>query len=101
MEYTELQKVQFKESFARKQKRQIVVVFPVLAAFVAVILGQEPGSRSIYGIPVVAWVPIFAVLIVAALIFSSRNWRCPACDGYLGRGFHPTFCPKCGVQLRS
>jgi hypothetical protein len=101
MEYTELQKVRFKESFARKQKRQLVVAFPVLAAFVAVILGQEPGSHSIYGLPVVAWVPIFAILIVAVLIFSSRNWRCPACDGYLGRGFHPTFCPKCGVQLRS
>lgn len=48
MEYTELQKVRFKELFARKQRRQLVVAFPVLAAFVAVILGLE-DTRSWLG----------------------------------------------------
>lgn len=100
MEYTELQRKRFKESFARKQRRQLLVAVPVLALLVALILGQEHGSHASYGIPFIVWVPILAVLIVAVLIFSSRNWRCPACGGYLGRGFHPAFCPKCGVELR-
>ena len=32
--------------------------------------------------------------------FSFRNWRCPACNGYLGRSMSMNFCPKCGVELR-
>mgnify|MGYP001402959415 CR=1 FL=1 len=42
---------------------------------------------------------IFAVL-GAILVFSFRNWRCPACEGHLGKGMGARFCSKCGVQLR-
>jgi len=40
------------------------------------------------------------VLVAAAVIFSFANWRCPACNGYLGRGINPKFCSKCGTELR-
>jgi rubrerythrin len=40
------------------------------------------------------------MVVAGALIFSFVNWRCPACTRYLGRGWNPKFCPKCGVQLR-
>jgi predicted RNA-binding Zn-ribbon protein involved in translation (DUF1610 family) len=34
------------------------------------------------------------------LVFSLRNWRCPACNKYLGKGTLPHYCPNCGVELR-
>jgi hypothetical protein len=34
------------------------------------------------------------------LIFSFRNWRCPACDKYLGKAIGPRFYAKCGVALQ-
>ena len=40
------------------------------------------------------------VLVAGALIFSFRNWRCPACNRYLGKQYSPKFCSKCGVVLQ-
>jgi rubrerythrin len=44
--------------------------------------------------------PVIVALVVGALVFSLKNWRCPACDKYLGKGISPSFCPKCGVALQ-
>ncbi|TMQ49613.1 MAG: hypothetical protein E6K73_09610 [Candidatus Eisenbacteria bacterium] len=55
---------------------------------------------SAYGLSPVVFGPAFLVLVAAAVIFSFANWRCPACNGYLGRGINPKFCSKCGTELR-
>jgi len=46
------------------------------------------------------WGPVLVIHIVAMFAFCIRNWRCPARDKYLGRGFHPKYCSKCGVPPR-
>ena len=100
MEYIEPQKETVRTTFARRRRHQLVVGLPVMIVIVAAILGDEPGAGSVYGLPVVLWAPVLAIVVATALIFSFVNWRCPACNRYLGRGWNPKFCPKCGVQLR-
>lgn len=99
MEYTEPQKANFRTMFARRRRHQLVVSVPVMIVIVAAIFGDEPGAGSVYGLPVAIWAPALAIVVGAALIFSFLNWRCPACNRYLGRGLNPKFCPRCGVQL--
>lgn len=71
MEYTEEQETAFKQQFAERRRRQIVVAGPA-----------------------------FVVLVISALAFSLWNWRCPACNRYLGKGARPRFCAKCGAPLQ-
>ena len=42
---------------------------------------------------------ILAVFILRALVFSIKNWRCPACDASLRGESSPRSCPKCGVPF--
>jgi hypothetical protein len=90
MEYTELQKAEFREAYAARRTRQLVftVVFIVLIVPVAI------ASDRVKGLPILLF-----ILVFGGLAFSLRNWRCPACNGYLGRTFNPKFCQKCGAQL--
>lgn len=43
---------------------------------------------------------ILILVAVCCLIFSLFNWRCPACNRYLGNSILPKYCKKCGVKLR-
>lgn len=100
MEYTEEQKAAFKQQFAERRKRQIVLAVPLVVLFVAfAILSDDKGS-GILGLPMTVAGPVFAVFVIGAVAFSLWNWRCPACNRYLGKGASPRFCAKCGVPLR-
>jgi hypothetical protein len=44
-------------------------------------------------------IALFAIAI-GWVIFDGQNWRCPACDNYLGRAFNPKHCRRCGIELR-
>ena len=92
-------KPQIIEEFKRRRTRQLMVVAPVILA--AVFLGwiQDHRSVSIAGLSSSALVGLAIAVVVGAVIFSLSNWRCPACNRYLGKVFNPSFCPKCGVQL--
>lgn len=102
MEYTEQQKVTFKEQFTRRRRRQIMITVPVVAIFIglAAFADDEGNIPILTGIPPEVLVPVVVVLVGMALAFSFRNWRCPACDKYLGKGINPHFCPKCGAPLQ-
>jgi hypothetical protein len=101
MEYTEAQKVAFKHEFAARRKRQIMLAVPVVALVIIVAMfADERNGRVVLGIPAGFVGPAFLTIMVAAVAFSFRNWRCPACDKYLGKGMSPRFCPKCGVALQ-
>ncbi|MDM8521716.1 hypothetical protein QUF64_16855 [Anaerolineales bacterium HSG6] len=42
---------------------------------------------------------IFAVIFIGAIAASIYQYRCPACNGSLGRGPYDNHCQHCGVQL--
>jgi hypothetical protein len=98
MEYTDGQKASFKQEFAARRKRQLILAVPLLAVFIgfAVLADERNGGL----VPTAVVAPAFLLLVGGAFVFSFRNWRCPACDKYLGKGISPRFCPKCGVALQ-
>ena len=100
MEYTEQQKAQFREQFAVLRKRQWIAVIPAVAAALSVGLIDENANRPVAGLPQSVIIGVVFAVFIGVLIFSLRNWRCPACSGYLGRVMNPKFCSKCGAELR-
>jgi len=101
MEYTEQHKAAFKEQFLLRRKRQIVLAIPlVVLVVVFAALGEGKNGEAVLGLSPAVIGPAFLLFVVGALVFSLRNWRCPACDGYLGKGINPRFCPGCGAALQ-
>ena len=78
--------------FRKRKIRQYLLAIPMVLAVALLLLGK----RSDDGVQVIAGLG----LIVAMVAFSFWNWRCPACNKYLGRGSAPTFCSKCGAALK-
>ena len=85
--------------FKTRQRRQWAVTLPIIAAvFFLLWLADHGGSIggiscSSLGVPSVA-------VVAGLVIFSLQNWRCPACNGYLGKAISPRFCSKCGAALQ-
>jgi hypothetical protein len=101
LEYTDEQKATFKHQFAERRRRQIILAVPLVTLVVAfAVFTDERNQLALPGVPASMVAPFFFAVVVGALIFSLRNWRCPACDRYLGKGVSPRFCPKCGVALQ-
>jgi hypothetical protein len=101
LEYTDEQKATFKQQFALRRKRQLILAVPLVAMVLGfAVLTDERNHVTLPGLPASMVPPIFFAVVVGALVFSLRNWRCPACDKYLGKGVSPRFCPKCGVALQ-
>ena len=100
MEYTQEQLDGFRTSFARKRRRQIILIVPLFAVIILVAAASDDSSSNIAGLPAAVVGTMGILLILGALAFSLYNWRCPACNGYLGRSASPRFCSKCGVPLQ-
>lgn len=101
MEYTEQQKADFRQQFRVRRQRQLILAVPLVPLFVGfAVLLDERTDGTVLGVPLSVAGPAFLIFIVAAIVFSFRNWRCPACDRYLGKGFSPKFCQQCGAPLQ-
>jgi len=99
MEYTEQQKAEFVALYTRRRRRQIAVSFALVPVLLFVVLRQHRAHEPFLGAsPEFAMGAVLAI-VGGALIFSFRNWRCPACDRYLGRSLFQRHCPSCGVGL--
>ena len=99
MEYTEEEQASFKRQFATSRKRQIIMVIPLLAFYIAAALLTDEKTGLLFWMPRAITLTAFTVVLAGAIIFSLRNWRCPACKKFLGGGRH-RFCSNCGVALR-
>lgn len=100
MPYTAEQEMEFKRQFAVRRRRQILLVVPFVLFFIAITMARNGRGLDRLGLPPEAVSGAFLIFAIAGVLFSLRNWRCPACNGYLGRGMSPRFCPKCGVGLQ-
>ena len=103
MEYTEDQEVLHIEEFAKIKRRQVfatVLFVPFMLAFVAFAGTADPKTGVAFGISPFVIMPVLVLAFISIVAFSLKNWRCPACNKYLGKGFNPSYCPKCGAQLQ-
>lgn len=94
--YSETQKQEHKRVFAERRRRQIILIVPLVLVVVAIRFAKH---GNFLGLPESAAVAGFLLFIAGALAFSFYNWRCPACDAYLGKEISPNFCVKCGAEL--
>jgi hypothetical protein len=99
MQYTQDQSAGFKAEFARRRKRQLAATVPFFVVVLAIAVSQGKKSDELFGLSPPVWIPIAVLVFVGLLLFSFQNWRCPACNKYLGKNWGPRFCPKCGVAL--
>jgi hypothetical protein len=97
MQITEEQKATIRTQFSARRRNQIILTVPLIG--VIVLLALSDGKQPVLGIPLPVFGTIALVVVLGGLAFSLYNWRCPACNKYLGKGISPRFCAKCGVPL--
>lgn len=100
MEYSELQKHEFKSQFVARRRRQLIIAAPLVLIVILLVTANEEAGLVLGSIPILVFAPVALVAIIAGIIFSLINWRCPACNKYLGKTINPAFCSKCGTALR-
>jgi hypothetical protein len=86
--------------FAKRKRIQYILTLPVVAVIVLLLIARVNPDFSVGPLSRDVFIGILIVLAVAALVFSLFNWRCPACNKYLGREFSPKHCSSCGKKLQ-
>lgn len=86
-------------AFRRVWHRQLATVIPALGALLLVFFGMSDRKGELLGLVGEDWAQIGLAIIVGVVIFSFFNYRCPACNSYLGKGLLPSYCRHCGVRL--
>ena len=100
MPYTEAERSQIKRAFLRRRRNQRVLTIALAPMIFGALWYQRGPASTIFGVSVQVFGPIFLALVLGALLFSLRNWRCPGCSKYLGYTMNPKYCPNCGAELR-
>ena len=80
----------------RSKLSRIAIIIGITIGAVALMARQNAISNAVAAI-------ILTVSFVCALIVHVKIWRCPSCNGHLGRLYPglklPKFCPHCGIKL--
>jgi hypothetical protein len=100
MQYVEQQLAEFKAEFGKRRKRQLLATLPILAVFAVYVFLSRTPEATVFGLPATVVLGVAFAVILAFIAFTLWNWRCPACNRYLGKGISPSFCSKCGVALQ-
>lgn len=87
------------QEFKVRRIRQLAATGLFMVVFIPFILVAD-GGGALFGLSTTVTVCIAMVVLVGVVVFSLINWRCPSCNGYLGKSWGPRFCPKCGAKLR-
>jgi hypothetical protein len=100
MEITEDRKAAVRRDFASRRRRLLLFSAPLPAVLAAIAVLVQKKSAFFLAYPSAMWATAGMVLVVGAVGFSLRNWRCPACGGPLGKAISPKLCGRCGVPLQ-
>ncbi len=106
--YTEQQKAAFKQEWKLRYKKQVSLVFIgggliLIMSLIYLIDKMFPGlDQQTHLISILMGIGglVFIIGLIAAILFSIKNFRCPACGAHMGElGFTVRYCPNCGVEL--
>ncbi|NKB72164.1 MAG: hypothetical protein GKR89_34230 [Candidatus Latescibacteria bacterium] len=89
---------QIKAEFTHRRSRQLILAVPLIVLFFFSELSPDKGTTL--GLSGFSWSLIFLAAVIAGLIFTYSNWRCPACNKHLGTAINPSTCRKCDAELR-
>jgi len=90
------QKGALRQEFVRRRRNHLLLILPGIAA----IIGAAALSRAFGPVGTLQFVPAAAIAVLLVGL-SWRQWRCPACRGYLGKALNPVVCRHCGFALRA
>ena len=96
----ETRKLEIRRTFAKRRRNQLWLLVVFAPIVFGELLYQRHVAATVLGMSPQVAAPIFLVLAVVGLLYSLRNWRCPACSKYLGRSINARNCLNCGVRLR-
>jgi len=89
------------EEFKKKKKRQIAVLAMVIPVAIGLVLLNQKKDELVMGFTYDQIGIVAVAFIIACLIFSFINWRCPVCKKYLGRSeLNPKRCKHCSEVFR-
>jgi len=93
------QKGDVKSVFLKRKRFQIyAIIVTAVLMFSALWKMKHPGLfLGTLSEDMVSWIIIG--FIAAFVVFSSFNWRCPACGKHLGSNVSQKRCRKCGVSF--
>jgi len=86
------------EEFARRRAgiSKLAILVGIISGAAILLLYTGIASN-------VVAVTLFAAVFVAAAVVHIKLWRCPACNGHLGKLYLGLkglkFCPVCGIKL--
>ncbi|MEE9217512.1 MAG: hypothetical protein V3U98_00415 [Acidobacteriota bacterium] len=96
VERSQEQREAFKRELRRRQRRQKLfgLLFLLGLFAICVVAWRSPGGFSR------GHVEAAVLLLLAGWLIAFLHWRCPACNGYLGRSVEIERCPRCKIELR-
>jgi hypothetical protein len=85
--------------FAKRKKRQNWIS----ALIVIIVIGMVPFRNFASTVPmpyqsILVWGA--TIFIIALIVLSIANWRCPNCGMWFGRETNMVFCKHCGIRLK-
>lgn len=86
--------------FNIRKKHQWIISIPLFIIIIFFLIINDKKEFTAFGLSFIELLYLFIAIIIAAIIFSFYNWRCPSCEKYLGKGINPKFCSKCGAKLQ-
>jgi hypothetical protein len=90
---------QIRKDFGIRQGRQFLAIS--VALLLVVLLTLVHKRQDLFGELSKNAILGLQLLVIAAFIgFSFTNWRCPACEKYMGQDISRRICRKCGTRLR-
>ena len=100
MEYTDQQRAAFKDVYAKRLRKQLIMIVLLFAVMAPLPFIED--DATFFGLSgAVLGRVCFVAIVIGWVIFNGRNWRCPACNSFLGRAFKPKHCRRCGIELRA
>jgi len=80
----------------RSKLTRLAIIIGVIVGAVSIMAYQSGISKTMTAI-------ILIISFIWALIVHVKIWRCPSCNGHLGRLYLglklPRYCPHCGIKL--
>ncbi len=90
------EKVVAEFAIRRAKIAQLAIIVGVIAGVVIIFLYQDIASNAIALI-------LLVVVFISAAFVNMKVWRCPSCNGHLGKLYlglkEPKHCPSCGIKL--
>jgi hypothetical protein len=88
-------------AYRRCWNRQVVAAIVAVGAFLLVLFGIATRNAEVLGLTGENWAQIACAIMFGVVVFSWINYRCPACNTYLGKhvSLRLSRCRSCGAPL--